>query len=235
MKGLIAFYLFVFASVALGWLGMVYVPYQQVGKVAEFNDEDSGLVFPPGESGTATRGREVYISNGCVYCHTQQVRAEYQGGDIARGWGVRRSVARDYLGHSPALVGYYRIGPDLSNVGAPEEKEVEVEVEVTDEAGKTTLEKKTEKVEILEKDAAWHHRHLYNPRSVHAWSLMPSFRHLYKKQKIVGTPSPQALTFEEDESLNPGEGYEIVPTEKARALVDYLLSLDQRYPLPEAQ
>jgi cytochrome c oxidase cbb3-type subunit 2 len=233
MKGLFGFYLFVFGSVALGWYGMVYVPYQQVGKIGEYNDETTGMVLPPGESGSATRGREVYISNGCVYCHTQQVRPAYQGGDIERGWGVRRSVARDYLGHSPALIGYYRIGPDLSNVGAPREEEIEIEVEVTDEEGNTTVEKKTETSEVLEKDAAWHHRHLYDPRSIHSWSLMPSFRHLYKIQKIVGAPSPDALELEGDAA--PGEGYEIVPTEKASALVDYLLSLDQRYPLPEAK
>lgn len=233
MKGLLGFYLFVLASAALGWLGMVYLPYQQVGKLDVFNDEDSGLIFPPAESGSATRGREVYISNGCVYCHTQQVRPAYQGGDIARGWGVRRSVARDYLGQSPALVGYFRIGPDLANVGAPLKQEVETEVEVTDEEGKTKIEKKTETVEVLEKDAVWHHRHLYNPRSIHPWSLMPSHRHLYETRKIVGAPSPDALKLEGEDA--PGEGYEVVPTAQARALVDYLLSLDQSYPLPEAR
>jgi len=227
MKGLIGFYLFVFASVAFGWYGMVYVPNQQVGQLDEFNDENTGLVYPPGESGLATRGREVYIRNGCVYCHTQQVRPEYQGGDIARSWGVRRSVARDYLGHSPALIGYYRIGPDLSNIGAPVEEEITATgmVEETNEDGET--------VEVLEKDAAWHHRHLFNPRSIHAWSLMPSFRHLYREQKIVGDPSPGALQLDGNDA--PRAGYEIVPTENAEALVAYLLSLDQRYPLPEAQ
>ena len=37
--------------------------------------------------------------------------------DIARGWGRRQSVARDYIFDSPVLLGSSRIGPDLANVG----------------------------------------------------------------------------------------------------------------------
>ncbi|MEO0453912.1 MAG: cbb3-type cytochrome c oxidase subunit II [Verrucomicrobiota bacterium] len=219
------FYLGVVGSAFLAWAGMIYLPYQQVGQLPEYADEDTGLTFPPGESGLAGRGREVYISNGCVYCHTQQVRPTYQGGDIDRGWGARRSVARDYLGQSPALVGYYRIGPDLSNIGAPEE----IEVKGVDAEGKETTEMK----EVLEKDASWHHRHLYNPRSVYEWSLMPSFSYLYEKRKIVGQSSANALELTGEN--RPEDGYEIVPSPEAEALVAYLMSLDVRYSLPEAR
>jgi hypothetical protein len=65
---------------------------------------------------------------------------------------------------------------------------------------------------------------------------MPPFRYLYKKQRIVGAPSPDALDF----ALIPGveppeEGYEIVPTQEAHDLVAYLLSLKRSaYELPEA-
>jgi cytochrome c oxidase cbb3-type subunit 2 len=40
-------------------------------------------------------GRQVYIANGCVYCHSQQLRDPSQGPDEKRGWG-RASVAGDY-------------------------------------------------------------------------------------------------------------------------------------------
>ena len=40
------------------------------------------------------------------------------GTDIARGWGVRHSVAADYLYDSPVQLGALRVGPDLANVGA---------------------------------------------------------------------------------------------------------------------
>jgi cbb3-type cytochrome oxidase cytochrome c subunit len=40
------------------------------------------------------------------------------GPDIARGWGMRRSVAEDYLYDQPVQLGSLRAGPDLSNAGA---------------------------------------------------------------------------------------------------------------------
>ncbi len=39
------------------------------------------------------------------------------GPDIARGWGMRQSVAEDYLYDQPVQLGNVRAGPDLSNVG----------------------------------------------------------------------------------------------------------------------
>src|SRR5437660_7157308 len=65
----------------------------------------------------AERGRQVYAANGCVYCHTQQVRADYAASDIDRKWGERRSAPRDYLFERPTFLGKMRMGPDLANVG----------------------------------------------------------------------------------------------------------------------
>ena len=39
------------------------------------------------------------------------------GPDIARGWGVRQSVAEDYLYDDPVQLGSLRAGPDLADVG----------------------------------------------------------------------------------------------------------------------
>lgn len=65
----------------------------------------------------AQRGREIYVSLGCVYCHSQQPRDPAQAPDKARGWG-RPSVPGDYAYDNPHLLGTMRTGPDLLNIGA---------------------------------------------------------------------------------------------------------------------
>jgi cytochrome c oxidase cbb3-type subunit 2 len=59
------------------------------------------------------RGRDVYVAEGCSYCHTQQVRPLAQ--DAV--WG-RPSTAGDYVYSTPELLGTERNGPDLTNIGA---------------------------------------------------------------------------------------------------------------------
>lgn len=61
-------------------------------------------------------GRKVYISLGCLYCHSQQVRSPSFGSDQARGWG-RASYPEDYAYDYPHLLGTMRTGPDLMNIG----------------------------------------------------------------------------------------------------------------------
>jgi cytochrome c oxidase cbb3-type subunit II len=57
-------------------------------------------------------GRQIYIANGCVYCHTQSIRA------IDWGLGAERiAQAGDYLEDRPILLGSQRTGPDLSQQG----------------------------------------------------------------------------------------------------------------------
>jgi len=60
----------------------------------------------------ATRGRDIYVSEGCGYCHTQQVRP--LPADEPFG---RPSAAGDYVYQTPQLLGTQRTGPDLSNIG----------------------------------------------------------------------------------------------------------------------
>jgi len=43
------------------------------------------------------------------------------GPDIARGWGMRQTVAADYLYDQPVQLGSLRAGPDLSNIGLRED------------------------------------------------------------------------------------------------------------------
>jgi len=63
------------------------------------------------------RGREHYISLGCIYCHSQQPRDPGLAPDMLRGWG-RPSVPSDYSYDNPHLMGTMRTGPDLFNIGA---------------------------------------------------------------------------------------------------------------------
>lgn len=61
------------------------------------------------DSGSAElAGRNLYISEGCIECHTQAVRPV--GPDVGLG---PVSVAGDYANETPALLGAARFGPDL--------------------------------------------------------------------------------------------------------------------------
>lgn len=151
----------IFLTFVFAWGGLVAMPYLQLGNLQPVDTD--GELAPPGKSGLAEYGARIYASEGCVYCHSQQVRPAYAGSDLDRGWGTRRTVPRDYIKERPTFLGTMRTGPDLSNIGRRQPSE------------------------------AWHHKHLYAPRADATWSTMPAFRYLYKVQKIKGQPSVDAL------------------------------------------
>ena len=142
------------ATILLSFAGMVVLPNWQVrhaGAVEIVDQAGETTVYPPAlELSWEAPGRQVYIAQGCIYCHSQQVRPAGSGSDIERGWGERRSVPRDYLLHDPPLLGTMRTGPDLANIGA------------------------------RQPDRDWHHVHLYDARLVSPGSIMPPFRFLYQ-------------------------------------------------------
>ncbi|HEY8503043.1 MAG TPA: cbb3-type cytochrome c oxidase subunit II [Gemmataceae bacterium] len=188
---------------ASSWLGLVWLPYVQLNDQPPQADDLTGSLYPRPPAGEVAEGRRVYQANGCVYCHSQQVRGREFGTDIERGWGRRRSVPRDFIRDRPHLLGTMRTGPDLMNVAD----------------------------RLPSPD--WHHKHLYNPRMMVPGSIMPAFPFLYEERAVVGQPSEDALEFPPEWA--PAEGYEIVPTPEAKALVAYLLSLGNRPDLPEAK
>jgi cbb3-type cytochrome oxidase cytochrome c subunit len=118
MKNLNALLAGIFLAVALPFGALVVSSQAQLGSLGRAPAEDGGPLFPSREPGLAIQGRAVYVSLGCVSCHTQQVRPAGQGSDIARGYGIRPSVARDYALQKQVLLGDRRIGPDLANYGA---------------------------------------------------------------------------------------------------------------------
>jgi cbb3-type cytochrome oxidase cytochrome c subunit len=117
MKGLQPLFFGIFGIFAFSWLGMTVVPNLQIGSLNPQTDEDGGDVYPAPPSGMALRGAQVYAANGCVYCHSQQVRPDYGGSDLDRKWGERRSAPRDYIFEPVVFLGRMRTGPDLANVG----------------------------------------------------------------------------------------------------------------------
>lgn len=203
MNKLPLIFLGVFITFASSWIGLVAYPFLTLGKMEPLPDEDTGGYFPPAMSGLAVAGQRVYAVNGCVYCHSQQVRLAPLSTDIQKGLGPRQTVARDYLRAQPAFLGTMRTGPDLSNIGA------------------------------RQPDVNWHHQHLYEPQTITSWSVMPAFRYLYKMQPIEGQPSDNAVKGLKG-SYAPPPGYEVVPTDDAKALVAYLISLKRNFPLPES-
>ena len=104
------------------------------------------------------------------------------GADLARGWGVRMSVADDYLYDYPVMLGSQRIGPDLANIGlrAPE---------------KFAAPWKFSTTNALAEVRDWHFKHLSDPRSVAPNSTMPAYSWLFEKRggRLVPTYEAEAL------------------------------------------
>ena len=212
MKNLPLLFCGIFFALAFSFSGIILSSNNMVGSLTRTTETlgEDGLpvegdeLFPRVMPGLAQQGKQVYIDLGCMYCHTQQVRRAGFGGDAERGWGPRASVPRDYITQDRVLLGTMRTGPDLMNVGG----------------------------RPLNSD--WHHLHLYNPQITSEGSNMPPFAFLYEVREIDGSPSIDALKFPPNSKYAPEAGYEVVPTRRAKALVEYLLSLKLDYSLPEA-
>src|SRR5258707_14779370 len=125
MKGLAPLFLGIFGTFAFSWVGLTVIPNWQIGHLNPQSDEEGTDIYPMPQSGMVQWGARVYAANGCNYCHSEQVRAEYSGADIERKWGDRRSAPRDYIFERPVLLGKMRMGQDLANIGAraPAEQE----------------------------------------------------------------------------------------------------------------
>lgn len=231
MKSGFSVFLAAFIALGLSWCGFVLAPVSQLGTQEQTNVLNSSEIYPNQRPGDATLGLQVYRAYGCAACHTTQVQQDGvvcdvvltgknppamsnlistlkltgltkeeadavssqitakggksethivpTGADISRGWGMRHSVAEDFLWDNPVQLGSVRVGPDLSNVG-------------------------------MRYDAAWEFKHLYDPQATSKTSTMPPFKFLFEN------------------------GNESVPTEDARNLVAYLLSLRADVPLHDA-
>lgn len=246
----------IFLAFLSAWIGLVVAPTAQLQQLLPITGADGFTEHPRAYTSQEQSGRRVYQSEGCLYCHTQQLRGGQWNADLSRGWGDRRSQPLDYIRDYPVLLGTMRSGPDLLNVAA------------------------------RRPDAAWHHKHLYDPQLMTPGSNMQPFRYLYKMQSIgPGGPSADRLEFgavwiTPADGIDPADladrlfragfvkadqrkgrllgfadakdlpalravkgvvaaegyvpdGWEIVPTSRAEALVTYLLSLNHTYRLQD--
>ena len=305
MKGLAPLFLGIFGTFAFSWVGLTLIPNWQIGHLNPQSDEEGTDIYPMPQSGMVTRGARVYAANGCNYCHSEQVRAEYAGADIERKWGDRRSAPRDYIFERPVLLGKMRMGQDLANIGARAPKEEEspsptggaspapqgaatspgaiASAKAASPPSATSPSPATAPAAspgaIASKpptspgpagpspskspaaaagaspaaspsppappwpeqtaglpamySAAWHHVHLYSPRSINFDSNMPSYRFLYETRRISDARSSDALQLTGSDA--PREGWEIVPTYDAKCLVAYMMALNQSHPLKEVR
>ncbi len=183
-----------FGTVFLGFLGLSMLV--AVGPAIDVQSKYKPLQGSKPLTAAERRGLGVYVAEGCPVCHTQQVRPL----PIDAVWG-RPTVAADYarlgpmswLQQTPGVLGSERTGPDLSNIGKRQPSET------------------------------WQLIHLYNPRAVTPWSVMPRFHGLFE---VALHPSPTATQVPVPPAFAPAHG-KVVATGAALDLVQYLLSLQQ--------
>jgi cbb3-type cytochrome oxidase cytochrome c subunit len=272
MKGLIPLFIGLFGTFTFSWIGLTVIPNLQIGALNPQADEEGTDIYPMPQSGMVDRGRRVYVANGCVYCHSQQVRADYASADIDRKWGQRRSAPRDYLFDRPVQLGKERMGPDLSNIGKRGAAEEEKSPAPGGSPAASPAQPATANAspsgpapqpsaspaqsaaaaaaspspapsaspnpsgEPAMYSEAWHHKHLYAPRSMGPDtedSNMPAYQFLYEKRRVSSEASADALQLTGADA--PPSGWEIVPTYDAKCLVAYLMSRDQSHGLKEVK
>jgi cytochrome c oxidase cbb3-type subunit 2 len=216
----------VFGAFVVSCGAMVLIPHSQLGGLQPQVQWDEGQnspadVYPHSRH---LAGREVYVSQGCFYCHSQQVRDPQYGADMERGWGSRRTVARDYIFEDVPLLGSMRLGPDFANYGWTAKVAQKDGSEKSVKMWRNEPKNDTKKPE--ERNEQWIYRHLFNPRALFTDSKCPTYRTLFERRRIGEKPSPNAAAVEGD--------FEFVPTLEAEHLAQYLLALDRTHELKEA-
>ncbi len=183
----------IFGAFALSVGTMVLIPHSQLASLQPQITWEEGQLAPadvyPVERHAA--GRAVYVSEGCVYCHSQQVRDPQYGPDAERGWGPRRTVARDYIYEDVPLLGDMRLGPDLANFGWT------AKVAQKDGSEKSVGMWRDEHEDDPKKPAVrneqWIYQHLFNPRTLFTDSKCPSYRYLFVEKEIGQKLSPNEV------------------------------------------
>jgi cytochrome c oxidase cbb3-type subunit 2 len=178
-----------------------------VAIIPALQNQKNNKALPASEplSEAALHGKAIFIENGCVACHTQQVRNV----DMDKVWGSRPGIAADYADNkrmsafvnTATLMGTERTGPDLTNVGNRQ----------------PSLE--------------WNLLHLYQPRAVVSKSIMPAYKWLFD---VKENPGKDEVVVSVPEEFLKGVKGKVVATKDALDLVAYLQSLKQA-PLPDGK
>lgn len=171
-----------------------------VALMPAINNQNNNAPLPNAEplSEAALEGKKSFISNGCVTCHTQQVRNV----DMDKIWGDRPGIAADYASigrtdlwrNTATLMGTERTGPDLTNVGQRQ--------------GSLT----------------WNLVHLYQPRALVKTSIMPAYPWLFEVKKELDKDDVEVNVPNE---FKANADDKIVASQEALNLVAYLQSMKQ--------
>ncbi|MBS1586665.1 MAG: cytochrome c [Bacteroidetes bacterium] len=185
-----------FSTATLFFVGLTIL----VAIMPAIRNQDNNQPLPGAQelSPEAVKGKALFVANGCVACHTQQVRNV----DMDKMWGSRPSLAADYADihridvwrNTATLMGTERTGPDLTDIGNRQPS----------------------------KD--WNLVHLYNPRIVVKESIMPAYPWLFAIKK---EPSKSDIVVNVPAQYLNGQEGKVVATKEAMYLIAYLQSLKQ--------
>jgi cytochrome c oxidase cbb3-type subunit I/II len=163
-------------------------------------------------------GRDVYIAEGCVQCHSQMVRP-FRSETERYG---EYSKAGEFVYDHPFLWGSRRTGPDLARSGVVTGKMYKID--------------------------SWHYNHMMNPQGMNAQSIMPPYPWLAEKDvdlsltpkkirvmQTLGVPYPEGYDEQSVEDLMKqateisdglkASGINIEPQKEMVALIAYLQRL----------
>ncbi len=163
-----------YAVVLFGFIGLTAII--AIGPAVWVQDHNIPLPGSQALTEQEQRGLAIYVAEGCLYCHTQQVRPL----DVDAPFG-RPSAPGDYarLGPqdiwriTPGLLGTERTGPDLSNVGNRQPSDT------------------------------WQYIHLYNPRAVVKESVMQAYSWFFETKQ---NPDPTDIIVPVPKEFSPRAG-----------------------------
>ncbi|HTG00973.1 MAG TPA: cbb3-type cytochrome c oxidase subunit II, partial [Nitrospirota bacterium] len=140
--------------------------------------QDHNMPLPGSQALTEQeqRGLAIYVAEGCLYCHTQQVRPldlDAPFGRPSAPGDYARLRPQDIWRMTPGMLGTERTGPDLSDVGNRQPSDT------------------------------WQYIHLYNPRAVIKESVMQAYPWYFETKQI---PDPKDIVVPVPQEFAPREG-----------------------------
>jgi cytochrome c oxidase cbb3-type subunit II len=258
MKNGFAIFFAVLLTLGVSWIGFVVAPTLQLGQAKLTQVLVTGDIWPQQRTGEATLGLQIYRANGCVACHTMQIRQDgFVFEVVLTGAGKINPAAVSNLISTLKLSGLNKeaadaaaekikeaggksethltaTGADIANYHAVRRSvAADYLYDAPVQLGSLRAGPDLANIGARQGDAKIHLQHLYAPSSVAAKSAMPSYKFLFEVRKqINGATSPDALNLPAE--FAPAAGYEVVPKLEAKQLVAYLLSLRADAPLYEA-
>ena len=156
-----------YGAVFFGFIGLTLII--AIGPALWVQDHNSPLPGSRALTEQEQRGMNIYVAEGCLYCHTQQVRpldVDTPFGRPSAPGDYARLRPQDIWRMTPEILGTERTGPDLSNTASRQPSDT------------------------------WQFIHLYNPRAVVKDSVMQAYPWLFETKQNpasddVVVPVPQ--------------------------------------------